>query len=348
MNQTSTLAELEPSPPSSSSRENISQSEVEQLLTQVETVGALPPGADPEAPAGLAGPDIIQRHDFPKLSQISSAELRPLRVRHDDFICALTTRLSIHLGLEIGMQLSKLETMPFQKFTEGLSNPTYLTMLKLQPLAGICVLDIPPRLGLCFVDRELGGLGRVEDETRPIGKIEARLLSAIASLIVNEWGAIWSDLMEIKSAVLGHEISSRYLQTSTPETTMLVVGIEVRIAEIVEQMQFAFPHSMLEPLTLKLNSGAADGEKRDAAAKVPPVKWNSLFDELQIQVKAELPEIHLSAGEVADLKPGDILNLSPECMNEVRLRLANHPGFLGTLGSSNQRRAVKIDKCLKS
>jgi len=346
MNPSPTVSELESSPSGSASKEIISQSEVEQLLAQVGSAASTAPGADPQAPINPGGRGMIRRHDFPKLSPFSPAALRPLRMRHEDFISALATRLSIHLGLEVGLQMSKLEALPFQKFTDGLSSPTWLTMLKLPPLAGICLLDIPPRLGLCIVDRELGGPGRA-DETRQIGRIEARLLSPVVGLIVNEWCGIWSDLMEIQSAVLGNESNSRYVHTSTPENSMLVIGVETRIAETVEQIQLAFPHPMLEPLTLKLNTGANGGGKPDAATKTAPAKWNSLFDELQIEVKAELPEIQLPAGQVAELKPGDVLSLPPEYMNEVRLRLAHHPGFIGTLGTSNQRRAVKIDKCLK-
>jgi flagellar motor switch protein FliM len=348
MNPSPTLSELDSSPSGSASKEVISQSEIEQLLAQVESAAPPAPGADPQASVNPSGREVIRRHDFPKLSPFSPAELRPLRMRHEDFISALATRLSIHLGLEVGLQMSKLEALPFQKFADGLSNPTCLTMLKLPPLAGICLLDIPPRLGLCIVDRELGGPGRTAEETRQIGKIEARLLSPVISLIVNEWCGIWSDLMEIRPAVLGNESNSRYLHTSTPGTSMLVVGVEVRMAETVEQMQFAFPHAMLEPLTLKLNAGGNGGEKPDAAAKTAPAKWNALFDDLQIQVRAELPGIQLPAGQLAELKPGDVLSLPPEWMNQVRLSLANHPGFVGILGTSNERRAVKIEKCLKS
>lgn len=348
MNPSPALSELDSPTSDSAPKEIISQSEVEQLLAQVESVAPSAPGADPQALINPAGREIIRRHDFPKLSPFSPAELRPLRMRHEDFISALATRLSIYLGLEVGLQMSKLEALPFHKFAEGLSNPTYLTMLKLPPLAGICLLDIPPRLALCIVDRELGGPGRAAEETRQIGKIEARLLSPIVGLIVNEWCGIWSDLMEIQPAVLGTESNCRYLHTSTPENSMLVAGVEMRMAEAVEQIQLAFPHPMLEPLTLKLNTEANGSKKPDAAAKTAPAKWNSLFDDIHIEVKAEMPEIHVPAGQLAGLKLGDVLTLPPESVNQVRLSLANHPGFVGTLGTSNQRRAVKIDKCLKN
>jgi flagellar motor switch protein FliM len=122
--------------------------------------------------------------------------------------------------------------------------------------------------------------------------------------------------------------------------------MEARIAETTDQMQFAFPHFMLEPLTLKLNSKVQGGEKPEMAPKAAPSKWNALFDDLDIQVKAELPEIQISAGQLAELKPGDVLALPAELMNQVRLRLAGHPGYAGNLGISDQRRAVKITQSL--
>jgi flagellar motor switch protein FliM len=335
---------LDSPPAGSGSKDIVSQSEIESLLAQVGSADPSAAGLDPLAPAKPGGHENVRRHEFPKLSVFSEAELRLLRVRHEDFITALSSRLSIHLGMEVVLQMSKLEAVPFQRFADELSNPTYLTMLKLQPLAGICLLDLPVRLGLCIVDRELGGPGRPPAETSQVGKIEGRLLCPFVGMIAHEWCSVWRDLLEVRPTVLGNESNSRYLHTSSPETSMLVVAVEARIAETVEPMQFAFPHLMLEPLTLKLNTGVNGGEKRDTTARNAPAKWNSLFDDLEIEVKAELPEIQLSAGQLGRLKPGDVLPLPPDLMNHVRLRLADRPGFVGNLGISDLRRAVRIEK----
>jgi len=284
MNPSPTLSALDLPAPASASKEIISQSEVEQLLAQVESVSPAALAAGSQAPANQ--PEIIRRFEFPHLSLFSSVELRRLRMRHEDFIGLLAAQLSIHLGMEVGLQMSKLEAMPFQRFVDSLSNPTYLTMIKLQPLAGVCLLDIPPRLGLCMVDRELGGPGRVPDEACQVGKIEARLLAQVVGVIVHEWCSVWSDLLEVRPTVLGSENNSRYLHSSAPDTCMLVVGMETHVGETVEQMHFAFPHPMLEPLTLKLDAGGNGGEKPDMAAKTAPAKWNSLFDDLEIGIKA--------------------------------------------------------------
>lgn len=322
----------------------VSQSEIEQLLAQVESSN---PSLTAALPAGTAIGTVREnskRHTFPKLSLFSPAELRPLRMRHEDFITALAARISIHLGLEVALQMSKLEVMPFQTFVESLSNPTYLSLVKLPPLEGICLLDMTPKLALAIVDRELGGPGRAPDEVTQIGKMEARLLTPFVGIIANEWCATWKDLLEVRPQIVGSEGNSRYVNTSTPQTSMLVVGIQATFGETIDQMQIAFPHPMLEPLTTKLTAGANTPDK--AAAKPSPAKWGPLLDSVSIELKAQLPGIELSAGQVAELKVGDVITFPPDFINSVEVLLAGYPGFIGTLGVSNQRRAVRIEKRL--
>jgi flagellar motor switch protein FliM len=330
--------------------EIVSQSEIEKLLAQVGGGGGDSSiiGGPPPSTASVLTRETVRRHEFPKLSIFSDNDLRPLRLRHEDFISSLAARLSIHLGLEIALQMSKLEAMPFQTFTEALADPTYLSLLKLQPLNGTALLDIPPRLALSIVDRVLGGPGKVGEDNRQIGKIETRLLSPVVALVVNEWCAVWKDLMEIRPNILGSETNSRFLNTCAPATTVLVIGIQLTMGEIVDQMQIAFPHPMLEPLTVKLNAGtAASAAKPDSAKNAAP-KWGPLFDSIQVEVRAQLPAIELEAGEVAHLKLGDVLAFPNEFMSQVQLVLSDYPGYVGSLGTCSDRRAVKIERCLGS
>jgi len=61
---------------------------------------------------------------------LSAIELRKLRVEHDEFVISLGARLSNYLRLEVGLQLSKINTVTFQEFADTLSNPTHVTLLQ--------------------------------------------------------------------------------------------------------------------------------------------------------------------------------------------------------------------------
>jgi flagellar motor switch protein FliM len=232
--------------------ETISQSEVERLLAEVGNAGDAPT-IEIGAPRAISPPESasLERYDFRQVSFFSIRELRKLRSRHEEYIRSLAARLSVYLRLEVAMQMSKLDIIQFQKFVEGMSNPTHLALLKVEPLQGICLLDIAPRLGLAIVDRELGGPGICNEDARDLSQMEARLLSRVLEIIVNEWCACWGNLLELRPLILGHENTGRFLQTCSPGSMMLVFGIEVRLGQLVEQIHFGFPYQTLEPLIQK-------------------------------------------------------------------------------------------------
>ena len=86
-------------------------------------------------------------------------ELRRLRILHEDFIRYLSARLSLYLRMELGLKMARLTTATYAKFTESLPNPTHLCLFKAEPLAGVGILDINPRLALTIADRLLAMLG---------------------------------------------------------------------------------------------------------------------------------------------------------------------------------------------
>jgi len=289
------------------------------------------------------------RREFPKLSSLSEGDLRKLRIRHEEFINLLAGRLSMYLGLEVGLQMTRLETVTFQKFANSLSNPTHLSLLKLEPLTGTCLLDIPPLLGLCMVDRELGGPALPAEEPRELGKMEAKLLSKIVETIVTQWCGSWTDIIDLRPALLKHENNGRFLKVCPPETTMFLLGIETKIGELVEQMQLVLPLAMLDPILSKLNA-ADDPVAKPAAAPVPMAapKWNSVFDEIELQVTAEMPDVEVTARQLSEMKPGDLISLPEAIAGQIRLCFSGAPKFTGTLGTAEGQWAVKIETPVKA
>lgn len=320
--------------------ETISQSEVEKLLAQI-GAGDVTDDFGGASLGATSGPGLAQRHIFPQLSFFSPGELRKLRIRHEEYIRSLTARLSVYLRMEVSLQMSKLETQTFQKFLDGLTNPTHLTILRLEPLNGICFLDVPPRLALAIVDRELGGPGNCQEDARDLTQLETRLLSQVIEIIITEWCGSWSDIMDLRPAMVGHESSGRYLQTAPPKLPMLVLGIETRMGDTVEQLQFGFPCQALEPFLPKLNSVAAPA-KEPAGAHASRVNLSPLMAELPVTITAEMPRVSMTAGELAALKVGDLVMLSPEMAQRIQVRLGSLPKFVGQFGTCGDRFAVQL------
>jgi flagellar motor switch protein FliM len=324
--------------------EVLSQSEVDSLLAQVAGPEGTVPVVKSAAPETK---DNCQRYDFRHPGFLSPGELRRLRLRHEEFIRALSARLSIYMRLEFSLQMSKLHTIPYKQFTEALPNPACLSLFKTEPLRGIGILDIHPRLGLTIVDRLLGGPAQSAASTHEFSEIEMALLDQAVQLILGEWCSHWASVQELSFTLLGHENNGQFLQTAAHDTIMLALVMDAKLGDCTEKIQIALPCSMLEPLIRKL--GQATELVTESAPRTPTFspKWNRNFDDVPVPVTALWDDLVLSAREVANLKPGDILPLDPRSARRVKLRLADRPKFQGSLGTAGGKWAVAVTEVVK-
>ncbi len=288
----------------------------------------------------------IRGHDFRQSGFLAASELRRIRQRHEQFVRALAARLAIFLRLEFTLQLAKVQIVSYEKFTTSLPSPTHITLFKTDPLKGIGLLVLTPRLGLTLVDRLLGGPGQPVEEKRDLTEMETALIDQIASLILTEWCNHWPEMRDLRPALLGHENNSHFLQTSMPDTAMLILTMHGGIGDQAEQFQMVFPYATVEPLLRMLIPSLPEVEA--SPARSARIRWNPEFDDVRVPVIAEWQGLKMSAGAITRLKPGDVLALDPACAAQVQLRLSHVPKFHGRPGTSDGKWAVQITSALNS
>lgn len=314
---------------------------------------AMPP--EPENTVVVVGPAgrksrhqaaDIRPYDFRQPAFLAPTELRKLRQHHQDFARSLSARLSMYLRLEVALEVTKLQTLRYHEFTGHLSTPTHLTLFKAEPLKGICLLDIPPRLGLTMVDRLLGGPGKGPAEGRDLTEIEGALLDQAVQIVLNEWCRHWQSFTELRLGLLGHESNGKFLQTAPHDTVMICVSFETRLGECVETIQMAFPHYALEPIVKHLTAAGA-AEKEDARAPVSPsTRWNSELNAVPIKVSAQWDGLEMTARELVALKPGDVLMLDPHLTQQVQVHIASAAKYQARLGTRGGHWAVELTQPL--
>jgi flagellar motor switch protein FliM len=282
----------------------------------------------------------IRPHDFRQSGFLTPSELRRIRLRHEQFVRALAGRMAIFLRLEFTVQTAKVQIVGYQKFIESLSNPTHITLFKADPLKGVGLLVIPPRLGLMIVDRLLGGPGQMPETNRDLSEIETALTDQVAMLLLSEWCNHWPEMRDLKPSLLDHESNSRFLQTATADTAMLVLTMNSGIGDKLEPIQLLFPYATVEPLMRLLNPPMPEAEAAPARADKP--KWNAEFNDVKVPVTAEWHGLKMSAGEIARLKSGDVVMLDPQCAAQVHLRFSHLPKFIGRPGTRSGKWAVQL------
>ena len=324
----------------------LDQSEIDKLLAQTSEAApakALLIKADGRRSDGGAAPKI-ENYDFRHPVFLSEIELRRLRLLHEDFIRYLAARLALFLRMDCGLKMAQLTTTTYAKFTDLLPNPTHLCLFKAEPLAGVGILDINPRLALTLADRMLGGRGHSIKAERYLTEIEVALMEDIFQIILEEWCAQWKNEQELRPTIIGHENNGRFLQTSPKDAIMLVLALEVSFGDCSEKIQVGVPYYTIEPLVRKMqarrqkDNAVSTTEKRAA--------WFGAYDHITVPVRAEWDAFEVSLREIASLRVGDVIELPAPLLQQTRILLNGTPKFIGTVGLDADRTAVQITRKL--
>jgi flagellar motor switch protein FliM len=268
-------------------------------------------------------------------------------MHQEEFANALAARLSVYLRLEVALKLTSLQTVAYSKLAKSWSNPSHLTLFKIEPLRGVSILETPPPLGLAIVDRLMGGPGQPPESVREMSEIESALLDQAVQLILGEWCSQWARLKDLKPVLLGCETNGKFVQTALPETMMLVIALEVHIGTCAERLQIGIPYTSLEALIRQLaKSSDTAPEALPQPTTKAPCKWNPCFDDVRIPLVAEWQGIELTAREVLALKVGDVLQIDAQCAQNVKVRLADNTKFNGRLGTVAGNWAVELTQVI--
>jgi flagellar motor switch protein FliM len=324
----------------------LDQSEIDKLLAQTAESNApkqqlIRADGQKNNPASALK---VEAYDFRNPAFLSEVELRRLRLLHEDFIRYLSARLSLYFRMEFGLKMAKLTTVTYSKFTENLPNPTHLSMFKVEPLVGVGILDINPRLALTIADRLLGGKGHSVKAERYLTEIEVALIEDVILILLEEWCGQWKVEQELRPLIIGQENNGRFLQTSPKDAIILALTLEASFGDCTEQIQIGVPYYTIEPVVKRMQVR----RQKDTAVSTTEktVNWHAAYDRITIPLRAEWQTLELSLREVASLRLGDVIEMPPSIFSETRVLLNGTPKFIGTVGLDTDRVAVQLTRKL--
>lgn len=128
---------------------------------------------------------------------------------------------------------------------------------------------------------------------------------------------------------------------------MLIITLEARMGECVDQIQLAFPYSAVEPLIKSINKNSAP-TVAPAAPQPAAIEWNSALEKIPLSITAQWPKFQMPTRALLDLKPGEFIEIKPEHAEHIELHIGSVPKFKGRLGTAENKWAIQITEICKS
>jgi flagellar motor switch protein FliM len=328
----------------------LSQAEVENLLSQMQTAGDGATKSPAAARESSAEPSTKPRekivpYDFKRPERVGKEQMRALQTLHEGFARNYGAALSGLLRSIVEVKLTSVDQLTYSEFVFSLENPTCFNLLKAEPLEGHLILDINPSILYPIIDRLLGG-GR--DPTplarRPLTDIELRLVARITSLFLEEFRRAWINVVELKLAVERVESNPQLVQIVPPNEVVVLISFEIALGEMRGMMNLCIPFNSIERIgqNLSSNSWVAYG-RRGATPETTQRITRNLRGAL-VELVAQLAETKINTGDLIGLRVGDIITTEKDVNTPIIISVEGLPKYHARPGAFKGRKAIRIDE----
>src|SRR5690349_1322725 len=239
--------------------EVLSQAEVENLITAMESQAARNAAAQAEAGVrggGKPGTRLREKvvpYDFKRPERVGKDQMRALQSLHEGFGRNFSAALSALLRSIVEVKLTSVDQLTYGEFVFSLENPTCFNLLRAEPLEGNLILDINPSILYPIIDRLLGG-GKDSGpiSRRPLTEIELRLVGRLTGLFLQELKHAWEGVLPLKLSVDRVESNPQLVQIVPPNEVVVRISFELTLGELRGMINLCIPFNSIERVSSRI------------------------------------------------------------------------------------------------
>lgn len=322
--------------------EVLSQHEIDALLAAISS-GEM----DAEELKKEESEKKIKVYDFKRALRFSKDQIRSLTRIHDNYARILTTLFSAQLRTYVQISVVSVDQLPYEEFIRSVPKLTILYIFEAKPLEGRLVLEVNPNVAYAMLDRLLGGAGNSPDKIGNLTEIESILLERLFSKALDHMTDAWANLTDLHPRLQLIEMNPQFMQIVSPNETVAVISMSIKVGEITGMINLCLPHVVLEPIMPKLTAHHWFSSQQKTRVPEEQTALENRLNKVKVPVIAELGSSVLSVGEFLNLSVGDVIELERDAKEDISVRIGEKEKFMGRPGIIRGRVAVQITNVIK-
>lgn len=284
----------------------------------------------------------VKTLNFTSQQRIVKGQLPVLDKIYDRAVRLFTTEVYQLTAKDFEIKQEPLLIIKHRDFMGGLPNPSLMTTYKFKPLRGKGIILFDSTFVYDLVDYYFGGSTQflAQKDRTDFTATELRVMDVVSQKLVANLMHAWRSIMTLEIVKFSEETNPQLVNIAEPEEMLLVSRFSMNFGKEWGVFYFILPYSMVEPIKQQLELGASRPDD-----EIDPNWVKSLKEELmdvELTISSAMAKAVSTLGQVMTWQSGDFI---PMEMNEiVTLDIEGTPSFTATLGSSNDKRALKIIK----
>jgi len=287
-----------------------------------------------------------RRVDFTRPTKFTSDQQRRVHRALDAFCRASGTRLSAELRTQVELEVIDLDQLAWSMAHGGLPRDAMGAAITASGLVGgsggrttgRLLLALEQGFVLTALERLLGGADRSPAPSRRLGEIDWALSSLLVELLLSQLRPLWLDLCGQELALDRLEPTAESSHLASVSEPTLAVTIEARMLKRSATLVLLVPFLAVAAVAEALGGGE-HGAVYDESGQSDT---DAAVRTVDVVVRAEVARVRMTIGDVAALRPGDVVRLDAPVDGGVRLCADQTPVFRGRPGRLAARRAIQV------
>ena len=279
-------------------------------------------------------------------SKLKTNSYPRLQSLNRQFASRMTKQVELLLNTDVIVTFDDLKTCPYSQACEQGDGLSLIVSFAPNPLDGLALICLSAETVGHLVETFYGGQGN--EPARPgaefftPGEVSVAALFGEASLAVI--GEVWAPLVKLEPELMGTHLNSSVIDGVDSGDS--VIDCRFTVDFVGKQLVF---HVFWPVHTIASLLPVFEGQKRDRDV-AEDMRWErslrSRLTDSIVKISSDVGRTRMTLGAVADLAPGDVINIGDPQQGTVSAR--NVPILAGRFGVHDGRYAVETIHWLKS
>jgi flagellar motor switch protein FliM len=320
----------------------LSQDEVDALLRGIS-------GGEIETEmSDIHDPSDVITYDLTSQDRIIRGRMPTLEMTNEKFARMFRTTLSSLLRKVSSVSAISIDMVKFGEFLKTIPVPTSMHLFKLDPLRGSGLMIVESKIIFMLVDIIFGGSGKsaFKIEGREFTAIENNIIKKVVMSALGDIEKAWQQLVDLKITYQRSEINPQFAQLVSPTDVVVVSNFEIEVEYSSGIISLCIPYATLEPIRDKLQAGYQSEQMEVDKTWINRFKAGLFASKIDVTVN--MGKAHIHAGEVINLKRGDVIPLDRYVSDSLDIFVEGVMKFRGKPVIYKGNQAIQVSHVITS
>lgn len=282
-------------------------------------------------------------YNFRRPDKFSKDNLRALRDIHREFSKAISLVLSSYLRMRVEIEIVSVDQLTYEEFVRSMPSPISVGVFEFEPLSGQVLLGISFEVISCIVNRMLGGVGNIENQTRELTDIEKALAKKVINIIIKSLEDSWNTIIPVTGKFISLDDNYQSIQVATAGEIVALLTFEVQISgKHFGLFSLCFPYPVLETVLGHLSTQHIFQTKGLVASNDERLKMISKINTSNVDLRVQFGQCSITLDDFLQLSEGDIIKLDNKVQDDLIVKVNGEKKFFARPGTLKDKICVKI------